>query len=197
MIGRIRGELIEAIGQLVVVDCAGVGYEVTVTEDHALQLPEEGGRLDLLIRQITREDGSTLYGFSSPAARRVFDLLLRVNGCGPRVALAILGQVGVEETVRAILNEDVKRLMIASGVGKRLGERILLELKPTIEEEAIALKISAAPAPTVDGPADRDLVDALIALGYKAVEAERAAAGIPAGGDMDRRIVAALQLLKR
>lgn len=198
MIGRLRGELLEVAHGIALIEVGGVGYEVVVPEDLALRLPSPGDEVTLAIRQIVREDGSTLYGFPQTRDRRVFDLLLKVNGCGPRVALAILAQVGPEATIRAILENDLKRLMVASGVGKRLGERILLELRPSIEEEAAALSIlpSGASLPQAD-EVDRDLLDALLALGYRANEAERAAAEVPPGGDLDRRIVAALQRLKR
>lgn len=198
MIGRLRGELLEVAGGVAVVECGGVGYEVVLPEDVALSLPAPGTELTLTIRQIVREDGSTLYGFPLARDRRVFDLLLKVNGCGPRVAMAILAQVGPEATVRAILDDDLKRLVVATGVGKRLGERILLELRPTIQEEAAALAIlPSGTAPVRADDVDRDLLDALLALGYRANEAEKAAAEVPPGGDLDRRIVAALQRLKR
>ena len=198
MIGRLRGELIEVASGLALIECGGVGYEVTLPEDVALRLPSIGTEVTFAIRQIVREDGSTLYGFPERRDRRVFDLLLKVNGCGPRVAMAILAQVGPEATVRAILDDDLKRLTVATGVGKRLGERILLELRPTIQEEAAALAIlPSGTAATKAAEVDRDLLDALLALGYRASEAERAAAEVPLGGDLDRRIVAALQRLKR
>ncbi len=200
MIGRIRGELLEVAGTLATVDCGGVGYEVTLPEDDALRLPHVGERVDLVTRQIVREDGSTLYGFASARDRRVFDLLLKVNGCGPRVALAVLAGVGPEETVRAVLNGDARPLLAATGVGKRLGERIVLELGPAMADEAATLALMPAGeggARPKAGEPDRDLVDALVALGYRAAEAERAAAETPEAPDLDRRIVAALQRLKR
>ena len=200
MIGRIRGELLDLGGTLATVDCGGVGYEVTLPEDAALRLPDLGARVDLVVRQIVREDGSTLYGFASARDRRVFDLLLKVNGCGPKVALALVASVGPEGIVRAVLNGDARPLTAATGVGKRLGERIVLELGPAIADEAAALALlpGGIPggAPKPDG-GDRDLVDALVALGYRPAEAERAAAEVGPEGDLDRRIVAALQRLKR
>ena len=198
MIGRLRGTLLDVQEGLVTLDVAGVGYEVSVSESHAFAIGREGDAVHLWVRQIVREDALLLFGFPDATARRVFDLLLRVNGCGPRVALAILGQVGIEDTVRAIAGDDAKRLMLATGVGKRLGERIILELKPVIEAEALALAIApGGPSDAPKGAGDRDLVDALVALGYKASEAERVAGEIGHEGDLDRRIVAALQRLKR
>lgn len=201
MIGRLRGEFLGSEGSLVTIECGGVGYEVFVPEDLVPHLPAEGERLDLHVRQIVREDLIALYGFPTRAGRRVFDLLLRVTGCGPKVALALIGGVGIEATVRAIASGNAKVLMAASGVGKRVAERIILELSPLMAEEMVSLAIAPGGGGTAIGkPASEDgeLVEALMALGYKAAEAERAAAAIdPETTDLDLRIVAALRLLKR
>src|ERR1700755_3572717 len=108
MIGRLRGELIEVEGNLAIVDCGGVGYEVALPEAVLVQLPPPGARVDLLTRQIFREDGVSLYGFPQPFQRRVFDLLLTVKGCGPKVALSLLGQLGEDAVASAILIQDSK-----------------------------------------------------------------------------------------
>jgi holliday junction DNA helicase RuvA len=176
MIGRLRGELIEVDGNLAVVDCGGVGYEVAVPEAVLVQLPLPGERVDLLVRQIFREDGVTLYGFLQPFQRRLFDLLLTVKGCGPKVGLSLIGQLGEEAVASAIIVQDAKVLARATGVGPRLADRIALELKDKMQEEAVMRKIGASiPASrTRIAPAD-ELVEALMALGYTRKEAESAA----------------------
>lgn len=176
MIGRVRGELIEVEGNLAIVDCGGVGYEVALPEAVLVQLPPPGERVDLLTRQIFREDGTYLFGFLQPFQRRLFDLLLTVKACGPKVALSLLGQVGEEAVASAILVQDPKVLTRATGVGPKLAERIVLELKDKIQEEAMMRKIEAsiAPARTRLAPAD-ELVEALMALGYTRKEADTAA----------------------
>ena len=110
MIGRIRGELLEMEGGLAIVECCGVGYEVLVPESVALQLPHPGEYVDLRIRQVFREDGVTLYGFTEPFQRRLFDLLLSVKGCGPKIGLALIGQLGEQSVAGAIMAKDARAL---------------------------------------------------------------------------------------
>jgi len=198
MIGRLRGELLEIEGATVVVDAGGVGYEVQLPDAVIIQLPMIGERVDLLIRQIFREDGVSLYGFLLPFQRRLFDLLLSVKGCGPKVGLALIGQVGEDVVATAILAQDSKILTRATGVGLRLGERIILELKDKIQEETFLRKIQAAAPvrkPTV--PAD-ELVDALVGLGYRRNEAEGAASEAKEQAtDVQDQLKIALRLLQR
>ena len=168
----------EVEGNLAVVDCGGVGYEVAVPENVVPHLPAPGEPVDLRTRQIFREDGVFLYGFLQPFQRRLFDLLLTVQGCGPKVALALLGQVGEEAVAGAVLAQDSRALTRASGVGPKLAERIILELKAKMQEEALARRLEAALTPKKKQPAlpSDELVDALVALGYRRTEAENAAA---------------------
>src|SRR5438874_8972209 len=128
MIGRLRGKLLGIEGGMAVVDCSGVGYEVLLPDSVMLQMPIPGEHVDLLIRQIFREDGVSLYGFLQSFQRRLFDLLLTVKGCGPKVGLSLIGQVGEESVASAILVGDARVLARATGVGPRLAERIVLEL---------------------------------------------------------------------
>lgn len=185
-------------GPLVVVEAGGVGYEVLVPDAVAVQLPAIGEEATLLIRQIFREDGVSLYGFLLPFQRRLFDLLLSVKGCGPKVGLALIGQVGEDTVASAILAQDAKILIRATGVGARLAERIILELKDKIQEEAFLRKIeSAAPVRKKAPPAD-ELVDALVSLGYRRNEAESAASEArEQAGDVQDQIKVALRLLQR
>jgi Holliday junction DNA helicase RuvA len=198
MIGRLRGELLEIEGAMVVVDAGGVGYEVLVPDAVIIQMPQIGERVDLLIRQIFREDGVSLYGFLKPFQRRLFDLLLSVKGCGPKVGLALIGQVGEDSVASAILAQDSKVLVRATGVGARLGERIILELKDKIQEETFLRKIeSATPVRKPAAPTD-ELVDALLTLGYRRNEAEGAASEArEQANDVQDQIKIALRLLQR
>lgn len=199
MIGRIRGELIEVDGNLAVVDCGGVGYEVALPEAVLVQLPEPGQRVDLLTRQIFREDGVSLYGFLQPFQRRLFDLLLTVKGCGPKVGLALIGQLGEEAVASAVLVQDPKVLARATGVGPRLAERIVLELKDKMQEEAIMRKIEAAiPQSRPKAAAMDELVEALMGLGYTRKEADAAAAAArPESDDVQEQLKIALRALQR
>jgi Holliday junction DNA helicase RuvA len=160
---------------MAVVDCGGVGYEVLVPESVMLRLPKTGN-VDLLTRQIFREDGVTLYGFLEPFQRRLFDLLISVKGCGPKIGLSLIGQLGEETVANAIVGQDARSLARATGVGARLGERIILELKDKMAEENFQRKVEASTTkkPVKKEPED-ELVDALLALGYKRSEVDAVA----------------------
>lgn len=161
---------------MAVVDCGGVGYEVLVPESVLVRMPPVESRVDLLTRQIFREDGVTLYGFLEPFQRRLFDLLLEVKGCGPKIGLALIGQLGEDTVATAIATQDARTLSRATGVGPRLAERINLELKDKIAEESFLRKVESSTAKkgVKQMPAD-ELVDALIALGYKRSEVDAVA----------------------
>jgi len=176
MIGRVRGELLGIEGGMAVVDCSGVGYEVLLPESVLVRLPSAGSKVDLLTRQIFREDGVTLYGFLEPFQRRLFDLLMSVKGCGPKIGLALIGQLGEETVANAIVGQDARQLAQATGVGARLAERIILELKDKMAEENFQRKAVASinKTQTKNEPED-ELVDALLALGYKRSEVDAVA----------------------
>ena len=197
MIGRLRGELIEVGNGVAIVECAGVGYEVYVPDSVAAILVP-GGETILLTRQTFREDAVTLYGFAEPFQRRLFDLLLGVTGCGPKAAMALIGQLGEDAVATAILTGDARVLRRATGIGAKLAERILLELKDKIEEETFLRKVGAATRPAKKPPVEDELVDALMALGYKKTEAENAAERArDAAEDVQGQLRAALALLTK
>jgi holliday junction DNA helicase RuvA len=197
VIGRLRGELADLEGTLAVIDCGGVGYEVVLPEAALGFLPKIGEDVTLIIRQVVREDGVTLYGFTNSFERRLFDLLVGVNGCGPKSALALLGQVGEDTVVAAILASDPKPLIRATGVGPKLAERILLELKDKVQEEALRRKIQVATKPKPATVTD-EVIDALLALGYRRNEAEAAAAiAAEHAIDVEGQVRHALRTLKK
>lgn len=193
MIGLLKGSVVEIEGNLALIEVSGVGYEVIVP-DSALGRLTPNGSVTLYTRQIFREDGVTLCGFLDRNERRVFDLLLEVKGCGPKVAQALIGQVGADAISGAIVGNDARTLSRASGVGQRLAERIILELKPKIEKGAFVLGGSASAV--VSSP-DRDLVEALITLGYRRQDADTVAAKVDSSLGLDERIKQSLQLLKK
>lgn len=197
MIGRLRGEVLEAGGGMVVVDVGGVGYELLVPESVLSRMPAVGSSVELRVRQVFREDSATLYGFLDAFQRRLFDLLREVKGCGPKIALTLLGQLGEHEVVNAILVQDPAMLVRATGVGPKLGERIILELKNKVQEEALLMKVGgrAAVQPLTT---DDELLDALLALGYRKPEAEIAAEKARAEADtVEEQIRVALRGLRR
>ncbi len=198
MIGRLRGTLVDRDGGTVLLECSGVGYEVQVPESVLVQLPTLDVEVTLLTRQIFREDGVSLYGFLEPFQRKLFDLLMTVKGCGPRVALSLIGSVGEDAVAGSIQAQDAKALTRAPGVGARLAERIILELREKIGEEQFAKRVAAAAVVRQpEFPAD-ELVDALLALGYRRNEAESAASEAREKVEgVEEQLRHALRLLKK
>lgn len=199
MIAHLRGTLIEANLNRVIIECGGVGYEVLVSSGIFAQLPEAGAEMLLHTRHIFREDGQMLVGFLDPSERRLFDLLTEVKGCGPKVSLQVIGDLGAAETISAIASEDAKRLSRANGVGPRLAERIIVELKEKVRQENLLLRATPGASPkAVVVDRDSELVDALLALGYRRAEAENAIAQAqPLDGTVEERLLLVLRVLSR
>ncbi|MDP3277388.1 MAG: Holliday junction branch migration protein RuvA [Deltaproteobacteria bacterium] len=183
MIGRLHGLVVaESADGSAVVDVGGVGYEVWVPLGSLGRAPRESdGRVTLLIHTSVREDAITLYGFADAFERDVYRYLTSVTGVGPRIAIGILGALAPVELASAITRGDIKRLQTAPGVGKKLAERLVLELKDKLGSavpsgtSAVSLGAHAgAPALGRAGPTGL-LVDALTKMGFKPMEAERAA----------------------
>jgi holliday junction DNA helicase RuvA len=195
VIGLLTGTVIEIEGNLALLDVQGVGYEVTVPDSVIGKLAPKSSAT-LYTRQIFREDGVFLCGFLDRNDRRIFDLLLDVKGCGPKVAQALIGQVGPDAISSSIVGNDPRTLARATGVGQRLAERIILELRPKIELANLVIGGGAAVATPVPS-ADRDLIDALMSLGYRRQEAEQAAAKTDSNLTTDQRLKSALLVLKK
>ncbi len=170
MISRIIGPLLEVSAGQIVVLANGVGYQVTVPESLLGQLPALGVEIDLCTRQIVRENDISLFGFGLPSDRRMFDLLLTVNGMGPKSAMALLSVCRSSELAYAISNRDSKSLTRAQGVGAKLAERVCLELSEKVREDVLLGKFEESPIRVED-----DIVQALVSLGIKKRDAERAA----------------------
>lgn len=197
MIARLRGEVIENHGSSLVVDCAGVGYEVAVPDSVAFQY-QVGESADLYIRHIVREDGQFLFGFIQNSQRVVFDLLRDVKGCGPKTSLNILSELGDSGTISAILSQDTKSLVRVSGIGPRLAERIIVELKDKMPAAELDRKLAAV---SISGPRliqNDELMEALMALGFKRFEAEEAAANArESATEVEDQLKIALRSLRR
>ncbi|OGI45739.1 MAG: Holliday junction DNA helicase RuvA [Candidatus Muproteobacteria bacterium RIFCSPHIGHO2_01_FULL_65_16] len=172
MIGRLRGILARKEPPALLVDVGGVGYELEAPMTTFYDLPAVGETVTLYTHLVVREDAHLLYGFAREAQRRLFRDLLKVNGVGPRVALAVLSGLADEEFVRAVNQEDVARLTQVPGIGRKTAERLIMEMRDKLPE--------AAPGPAAADPVS-EAVSALIALGYKPNEASRAVRAVPAG----------------
>jgi Holliday junction DNA helicase RuvA len=174
----IEGTLQER-SSVVVVDVQGVGYELNVGERQRLSLPAPGERVRLYTHLVVREDEMTLYGFLSLDEREVFRALLSVNGVGPKVALSVLGSEQSDEVLRGIRRGDPKPLLSVKGIGKKIAERVVLEL----EDKAAAWAVvsagdsrAASAAAGISGPA----AEAVLALQSLGVGPDRAAAAVAA-----------------
>jgi Holliday junction DNA helicase RuvA len=181
MITFLHGKLVESLPTHVVVDVNGVGYEALIPLSSFDKLPQPGGMVKLLTQLIVREDAHILYGFMTPEERDLFRLLINnVSGIGPKTALNILSGMNPVAFRGAVANGDVKALSQISGVGKKTAERIIVELKDRIGMAGAWEASSARRSLSSDEQRLNDAVLALLALGFKQVEAHDAVRGAQA-----------------
>lgn len=190
MIGRISGTLLAKHPPQVLVDVQGVGYEIDVPMSSFYDLPEIGKAVTLLTHMVVREDAQLLYGFITTEERSAFKELIKVSGVGPRIALAVLSGLSVEQLTQAIATQQAGLLTRVPGIGKKTAERLILELKGRLGDP-----VGAAPGAAVSGTAD--IVNALISLGYSEKEALAATKGIAAGTSVSDGIRLALKQLAK
>jgi Holliday junction DNA helicase RuvA len=174
MITFLDGKLVSALPTQAIVDVSGVGYEVFIPLSSYDKLPAAGQSVRVLTHLHVREDAHVLYGFMSAAERDLFRLLVNhVSGIGPKLALAVLSGMSVSNFKSAVVNSDVTALAKVSGLGKKTAERIVLELKDKLGVAAAWEAASAAHAPTPEEEEANEAVLALIALGYKQIDAHK------------------------
>lgn len=174
MITFLDGKLISALPTQAIVDVSGVGYEVFIPLSSYDKLPAAGQSVRILTHLHVREDAHVLYGFMSAAERDLFRLLVNhVSGIGPKLGLAVLSGMSVGNFKSAVVNSDVAALAKISGLGKKTAERIVLELKDKLGVAAAWEAASAAHAPTPEEEEANEAVLALIALGYKQIDAHK------------------------
>jgi Holliday junction DNA helicase RuvA len=172
MISFLHGKLLEALPTQVTLEVNGVGYEVLIPLSSYDKLPPPGQNVKLLTHLAVREDAHTLYGFMTASERELFRLLINtVTGIGPKLALNVLSGISVTAFRGAVANGDVKSLSQISGVGKKTAERIVVELKDKIGAAGAWEAASAQRALSPDEQRVNDAVLALIALGFKQLEA--------------------------
>lgn len=170
------------------IDVNGVGYEVLIPLSSYDRLPAAGQAIEILTHLHVREDAQTLYGFMSAAERDLFRLLVNhVSGIGPKLALAVLSGMSVSNFKAAVVNSDVASLSKISGVGKKTAERMVLELKDKVGVAAAWEAASASHAPTPEQEQANEAVLALIALGYKQVDAHKTVRDLQEKGGADKR----------
>jgi Holliday junction DNA helicase RuvA len=188
LIGRIHGEIIEKAPGHVLVDCAGLGYEIDIPYTTFFALPETGQGVILHTHMAVREDAQNLFGFAERLDRNLFRLLIRVNGVGPKMALGILSSLDAGQFVQCVESRDLKALVKVPGVGKKTAERLLIEMGDRLgqlegkPDMAAAAGSVPAPAPTGAHKPWDEAEAALVALGYKPQEATRAISNIAEEG---------------
>jgi Holliday junction DNA helicase RuvA len=188
LIGKISGKLTERHPPQIIVDVHGVGYEIDVPMSTYYQLPATGSDVALYTHLIVREDAHQLYGFMSEQERHVFRQLLKISGVGARTALSVLSGMSVADLYEAVSAQDGARLVKVPGIGKKTAERLLLELKDKLDVTVVAVAAAGH---------NRDVLNALLALGYNDKEAAWAVKQLPAGAAVAEGIRHALKLLSK
>ncbi|CAA6824215.1 MAG: Holliday junction DNA helicase RuvA [uncultured Thiotrichaceae bacterium] len=179
MIGRLRGTIVYKKPPELMLDVNGIGYELQASMTTFGELPEVDAETTLFTHFVVREDAQILYAFSSEAERSLFRLLLKVNGVGPKMALAIVSGMNVNEFQQCVQAGDVTGLTKLPGVGKKTAERLIIEMRDRLPKIEMGTEMPVASATAVHSPAlvEEEAANALIALGYKPVQANRMVAG--------------------
>ena len=202
MIAHLRGLLLTKSPNQIIVECAGVGYEVAISVATFSSLPGEGVQVALHIYTNVREDQIALFGFAEMAEKRLFEKLLTISGIGPKLAITVLSGISAERLVTAIRSGDHATLTRIPGIGKKTAERVVLELKDKLEDMAMPAAAGVVTHPSAQfGPAGDDAISALVNLGYQrpmAQKAVEAALGRDAGlrGDFEGLFRAAMSAMR-
>ena len=166
VIAHLRGKVLSKRPNQAIVDCGGVGYDVTISVPTFSELGAEGSEVSLYIHTHVREDALALYGFLHPQEKQLFERLLTVSGIGPKLAITVMSMAALE-VVGAIRGNDVARLTKIPGVGKKTAERMILELKDKLDH------FGAAPEVVTASAVEEDVISALVNLGYQRAAAEQ------------------------
>ena len=209
MIASVRGTVLERGDGFVVIEAGGVGYQVQVTTGTLVALPKVGDEAKLHTRHIVREDAQLLFGFVERDELRLFDLLIAVNGVGPRIAIAVLSGLSPAHFARAVRDENIGAITAVPGVGRKTAERLVVELRDKLAflplapagagaSEAGAAKAGRKPRVLEKSERYEDAVAALVTLGYTSAQAQDAVrrvsedAGEAAAEDLVKRALAVL-----
>jgi len=182
MIAHLRGKLLSKHPNQVVVETAGVGYEVNISVPTFSDLPAAGSEVALHIHTHVREDLIALYGFSQLAEKHLFEKLMTVSGIGAKLAITILSGMAADEMTGAIRGNDLARLTRIPGIGKKTAERMVLELRDKLPPTA---SVSAPSVPAMS-EVEEDVLSALMNLGYQRAAAERALASVARNGKNEK-----------
>lgn len=188
MISLLKGTIESETDKYLILDVRGVGYKVYISGNTFKNLPKPGEKIKLYTHLYVRENAMDLYGFLNPEELEIFELLIAIPGIGPKGALSVLTVVSIETLKKAIANEESAVLTKVSGIGKKMAEKIVLELKTKIGEEFMGKGVGT----------DSEAIDALVSLGYKLKEAREALKKVPKNIEsVEDRVREALQLLAK
>lgn len=200
MIGLLRGKILVKQAPNLILDVAGVGYEISAPMTTFYQLPEIGAEVVLHTHLLVREDAQLLYGFICETDRRLFRTLIKVSGVGAKLALALLSGLSADEIAQTVQANDVSRLTAVPGIGKKTAERLLIELRDRLDDWTDAKTQTDSPRMAVSPASNalKDAISALIALGYKPPEASRLVNGLDTADCSSEEIIRmALQSVSR
>lgn len=200
MIGLITGKLVELSPPQVVILAGGVGYELDLPISHLAQLAPLGNEVTLFTHQVVREDAHLLFGFMDRAERNCFRQLIKISGIGPRIALALLSTMNSQQLYIAIEEDDANTLCLTPGVGKKMAERMLLELKGKLSNTSgvlTATGLFAGSAQNQDTNIRKDIANALESLGYNNKEITQVIKQLPELNDLSQGIKESLKLLSK
>ncbi len=192
MIGSLTGVLTAKRPPALMLNVHGVGYELEAPMTTFYELPKTGATVTLHTHLVVREDAQLLYGFTAVQQRDLFRNLLKVSGVGPRVALAVLSGLSSDDFLACIATEDAERLTRVPGIGRKTAQRLIVEMRDRITKQMEGVELPAVPvAETGAGAANpvQDAMSALLALGYKPVEASRAIRGLDVDGLTSEEII--------
>jgi len=203
VIGRLSGTIAEKSPPEILIECAGVGYEVTMPMTSIYALPELNELAVIYTHFVVREDAQLLYGFANKTERKLFRLLIKVNGVGPKLALAVLSAMSADQFVSCVRHDDVSGIVKIPGVGKKTAERLLIEMRDRLKDwqmsstpatDAMPVQLSTEQT-FVNSVNDSsynnkgDATNALISLGYKQVQADKAVKLVYADGMSSEDII--------
>lgn len=192
MIGRITGTLLEKHPPLVLMDVNGIGYEIDVPMSTFCKLPDIGEKVTLHTHFWVREEAHLLFGFMTEQERVLFRQLTKISGIGARTGLAILSGLSVADLHQAVVAQDSMRLTKVPGIGKKTAERLLLELRDRISPLSVLSETGGTMSVV-----DKDVLSALLALGYNDREANRALEQLPEGVTVSDGIMQSLKFLSK
>ena len=199
MIAYLRGRLVRATPESVVLEAGGVGYLVSIPATAREKVGSPGSEMVLHVHTHVREDQLALFGFVSVEELELFQNLIQVDGVGPKAGLAILSAAGLDVLKRAILAEDVAPIRRAPGVGPRTAQKVIIDLKPKLEVEAALRALPQAAPRSADGEVPRQVEAALRGLGFSAQQARQGVEAVDwsAGPGPQDALAAALKALGR